>query len=37
MFELPFDDRGFGLQLAGTPQIHADPAVSWLRDRVSRG
>lgn len=34
MFELPFDDRGFGLQLGWHPRNHADPAVSWLRDRV---
>jgi len=34
MFDLPFDDRGFGLRLAWHPRNHADPAVSWLRDTL---
>ncbi|NML26215.1 LysR family transcriptional regulator [Zoogloea dura] len=34
MFDLPFDDRGFGLQLGWHPRNHADPAVSWLRNLV---
>jgi DNA-binding transcriptional LysR family regulator len=33
MFELPYDDKGFRLGMAWHPRNHADPAVSWLRDR----
>lgn len=35
MFDLPFDDRGFGLRLAWHPRNHADPAVTWLRDTIT--
>ena len=34
MFELPFDDGGFGLRMAWHPRNHVDPAVSWLREQV---
>lgn len=34
MFELPFNESGFGLRMAWHPRNHADPAVSWLRDTV---
>lgn len=34
MFDLPFDDRGFGLRLAWHPRNHTDPAVVWLRNTI---
>lgn len=34
MFDIPFDDRGFGLQLAWHPRNHAAPAVAWLRNMI---